>query len=268
VLGLSKHWTEKMFVEKPAYIQTMLEHAIERADIDVTGLKAILSKMGVPEHSWVLDLCCGIGRHSVLLAEMGYRVVGVDLSPEYITRARELATNRAVSDNVEFIVGDMREINTVLKGFQGRFSAVLNLFTSFGYYDEETDLDVLSQLFDLTASQGIVLIDIINRDWLIRHFQARDFHVISDNLVRVEERRLNLETSRMENTWTYYERHEHDLKFVDVFEVDHRVYSLHELKRLVESSGWTYQASYGNFNLDPLTMDSTRMILVAKKPTS
>ena len=145
----------------------------------------------------------------------------------------------------------MRAIKAVLKGFKGRYNAVLNLFTSFGYYNEETDIDVLSQLFDLTASQGILVIDIINRDWLIRHFQTRDFSFIGDKLVCIEERRLNLENSRMENILKYYERHEHDLKFVDSFEVDHRAYSLHELKRLVGSSGWTYQACYGNWNLGP-----------------
>jgi len=86
--------------------------------------------MDVPEQSMVLDLCCGIGRHSVLLAEKGFRVVGVDLSPEYIIRARELVKARAVSEKVEFKVGDMREIKAVLKSYKGRFNAVLNLLRS------------------------------------------------------------------------------------------------------------------------------------------
>jgi len=254
-----------MFVEKPTLIKTLLENAIERADVEVTRLEKIFSNMDVPEQSLVLDLCCGIGRHSVLLAEKGYKVVGVDLSPEYITRATELAKDRAVSEKVEFKVGDMRAIKAVLKSFKGQFNVVLNLLTSFGYYDEETDIDVLSQLFDLTASHGILIIDIINRDWLIRHFQARDFSFIGDDLVRIEERKLNLENSRMENVWKCYERKNHDLKFVDSFEVDHRVYSLHELKRLVELGGWTYHTCFGNWNLDPITINSDRMIMVAKK---
>jgi 2-polyprenyl-3-methyl-5-hydroxy-6-metoxy-1,4-benzoquinol methylase len=265
VLWMNKHWTERMFVEKPALFQTTLESRIEQADLEVTGLINIFSMMGVPEHALLLDLCCGIGRHSVPLAEKGFRVMGVDLSPQYIMRAQELATERAVSENVEFTVGDMRTINAVLNGFSGQFHAVLNLFTSLGYYDEEADTDVFSQLLDLTASQGILVIDTLNRDWMIRHFQARDIVFTGDDSVCLEERNLNLETSRTENTWTYYEKHENDLQFVDAFEWDHRVYSLHELKRLVESSGWTYHAGYGNWNLDPLTMDSQRMIIVAKK---
>jgi len=88
---------------------------------------------------------------------------------------------------------------------------------------------------------------------------------MGDDLIRIEERKLNLENSRMENIWKYYERKNHDLKFVDSFEVDHRVYSLHELKRLVELTGWTYQTCFGNWNLDPITINSSRMIMVAKK---
>ena len=86
-----------------------------------------------------------------------------------------------------------------------------------------------------------------------------------DDLVKVIERRPNLENSRMENVWKYYRREGEDLKYLDTIEVNHRVYSLHELKKLVEKSGWTYQTHYGSFNLDAFTMDSKRMILVAKK---
>ena len=55
------------------------------------------------------------------------------------------------------------------------------------------------------------------------------------------------------------------MEHVETFEVDHRVYSLHELKALVEESGWRYRACYGGFGMEPFTMDSKRMILVAER---
>jgi len=262
---MKKHWTERMFVEKPSLFGATLEKAIERASSEVAGLENIFSQFRVSRNSLVLDLCCGIGRHSVLLAEKGYKVVGVDLSPEFITRAKEIAIERNVSKNVDFRVGDMRQIGNLLKDYKRKFDAILNLYTSIGYYDEEADRDVLSQLFDLTAPSGILLIEIANRDWIIHHFLARDINYPSDDLVLVQERKLNLENSRMENVWKYYKKKGNDLTYLDAFELDHRVYSLHELKSLAELSGWTYQACYGSFNLDPLTIDSNRIVLVAKR---
>lgn len=263
---MEKHWTEKLFIEKPLLFGTAVENLIEQASAQVTGLIEIFSRFQVLENSLILDLCCGIGRHSVVLAEGGFKVVGVDFAPDFIARAKEIAAERNVGENVEFKVGDMREIREVLKDHKEKFNAIVNLTTSIGYYDEETDRDVLMQLSGLTASKGILIIDIINREWLIRHFQARDVFHIGDDLVQVIDRRLNLENSRIENVWKYYKKQGPDLKYLDTIEVHHRVYSLHELKKLVEESGWTYQTCYGGFKLESFTMDSNRMILVAKKP--
>ena len=70
----------------------------------------------------------------------------------------------------------------------------------------------------------------------------------------------------MFNVWEWYREVDGDLVHQETVEVDHRVYSLHELKGLVEESGWSYQACHGGFELGPLTFDSQRMIIVAKKP--
>jgi len=262
---MNKHWTERMFIEKPSLFGVTLEKAVERARAEAAGLEDIFSKHAVPKNGLVFDLCCGIGRHSVVLAERGFRVVGVDLSPEFIARAGEMAVERNVAEKVEFRVGDMRKIGNVLKDYEQKFNAVVNLYTSIGYYDEETDKDVLRQVLGLTSPKGILVIETKNRDSLIRHFRHKDIDYVNDDLVLIEERSLNLENSRMESVWKYYRKKENDLKFLDAFEVDHRVYSLHELKRLAESSGWTYQTCYGSLNLEPLTMDSNRMVLIAKK---
>ncbi len=261
-----KHWTERMFVDQAQLYKATLETLVERARADVDGLKRLFEEHGVPSGGAVLDLACGIGRHSVLLAEEGYRVVGVDLSPAFIARAEELAAERGADERVEFRVGDMREVGSLLKEFRGGFDAVVNLFTSMGYWDEATDGEILGQLLGLSAPGGVLVVDIVNRDWLVRNFQARDFFRWEDGRVQLADRRLDLESSRMFNVWEWYREADGDLVHQDTVEVDHRVYSLHELKGLVEESGWSYQACYRGFDLGPLTFDSQRMILVAKKP--
>lgn len=262
---MGKHWTEKLFIENANLYGLTMERLVESSSAEVTGLINIFSEFQISKNSLVLDLGCGIGRHSVALAEKGFKVVGVDLSPEYIARAKEMAAERGVNKNCDFKVGDMRRISEVLNGYQGKFNAVINLFTSMGYYEEETDRQVMAQLQELTAPQGVLVIDISNRDWLIRHFQTRDVYHIGEDLVQIVERKLNLENSHMENIWRFYRQQDEDLKHLDTIEVDHRVYSLHELRRLVEEGGWTYQNCYGGFNSEPFTMDSRRMVLIAKK---
>jgi len=190
----------------------------------------------------------------------------VDLSPTFIARAREIAEERSVSERVEFRVGDMRNIGELLEGFESRFAAILSMFTSLGYYDEETDGRILTQLLELTVPGGILVIEIANRDALIRKFQEKDFFQLPDDKLQLAERRLDLETSRMHNVWRWYREEGRDLKHLETVELDHRVCSLHELKGLVEDSGWDYVGGYGGFQQEPLTMDSFRMVLIGRKP--
>jgi SAM-dependent methyltransferase len=262
---MGKHWTEKLFIEKPCYYKTTLGKVIKRASAEVTGLMNIFSKLKVPEDGLILDICCGIGRHSVVLAERGFKIVGVDISPEFIARAKESAVERKVSHKVDFRVVDMRDLTKVFKDYKRKFDATINIFTSLGYYNEKTDKNILQQISELTKNNGVLVIDIANRDEIIRHLLPKDITQIDDNLVNIEERRINLENSRMETVWKYYRKHGDDLKHMDTFELDFRVYSLHELKRLVEESGWTYQTCYGRLNLEPFTMESKRIVLIAKK---
>ena len=264
-VSMKKHWTERMFVDNPSLFAARLEGLVEQAEAEVDGLLNIFSEHQVPSGGLVLDLACGIGRHSVLLAEKGFEVVGVDISPSFIARAKELASEAGVGELVDFRVGDMRRVGELLDAFEGRFDAVINLFTSMGFWDEGTDRRILAQLLELTAPNGVFIIDIVNRDWLVRVFQARDFSQDEDGVFQLVDRRLDLESSRMYNVWKYYRERDGDLAHLETIELDHRVYSLHELKRLVEDSGWTYKTCYGSFGQEPFAMDSNRMVLVARK---
>jgi hypothetical protein len=135
-----------------------------------------------------------------------------------------------------------------------------------GYWDREMDREIFTQVLGLAAPEGVLVVGTVNRDWLVRHFQARDFNRWPDGRVQIFERRLDLESSRMFNVWRWYQEREGDLEHLETIELDHIVYSLHELKGLVEGCGWAYQACYGGYDLKPLTTDSNGMILVARRP--
>lgn len=107
---MEKHWTEQLFIDNGEIVRSIDERVFRRAEAEVTALMRIFSSEGVHSEAKVLDLCCGIGRHSIFLAERGYNVVGVDLSPTLIARAREIASSRGIEDKVVFLEGDMRDI--------------------------------------------------------------------------------------------------------------------------------------------------------------
>jgi SAM-dependent methyltransferase len=262
---MDRHWTERMFIDAAHLFGADLEERVERAREQAAGLIDIFSEFQVPRGSTILDLASGIGRHSVALAEMGYKVVGVDISPAYIERAKEMAEERGVGESCDFRIGDMRWVGEELDDCRGKFGATISMYTSMGYYDEETDESILRQLLSLAATNGVLIIDGAPRDRFIRQMRPIYVDEIGEDLVLIEESKWNLESSRIENVWRYYRKDGKDLRHLDTIETDHRVYSLHELRRMVEDGGWTYRVCYGGFDREPFTMDSRRMILIAQK---
>ena len=108
----------------------------------------------------VLDLCCGQGRHSIALANTGVNVTGVDLSEEMLAIARE--TSQHMSTPPDFIQADMRNLPQTLNG---KFDAAINMFSSFGYLETESDDQaVLHQIANALKPGGQMMMDLLNRE--------------------------------------------------------------------------------------------------------
>jgi SAM-dependent methyltransferase len=107
----------------------------------------------------LLDLCCGPGRHATQLATHGYTILGIDNNPDAIAKAR-----RSPAANLTYLVHDMREIAAL----PGAFDGAINLWHSFGYFDDATNLDVLRQVRDKLRPGGRFVLDIYNRSSLER----------------------------------------------------------------------------------------------------
>ncbi|MCD6263962.1 hypothetical protein J7L60_06115 [Candidatus Bathyarchaeota archaeon] len=150
----------------------------------------------------------------------------------------------------------MLNVREVLKDHLGSFNAVINMFTSLGYYGKEEDEKVLGQLWDLSAPGGVLVIDVANRDWIVRHFIPRDYYEHAGGVINIVARRLVLENSEIVATYEYYERRGEDLRHRATVRMSLRLYSLHELINLIERTGWRYIRSFGDFDLNPCTIDS------------
>ncbi len=257
------HWTHRMFVEKPETFLAVHEAGLEYAASQAERLEQILLKAGVPPGGRLLDAPCGIGRHAIHLAERGWRVTGVDLVPAYLERAKALAAERGVEDRLTLRTGDLREVGALLAG-AAPFDGVLNIFTSLGYWDDATDRAILRQFHDLTAAAGALVVETINRDFVVRHFQPTSVEEYGD-LVNVERRQMDFEASRVRSRWTFYRKEGEDLREEVDVDVSNRVYSPHELRALLEAGGWRKVKVYSGWDLKPLSSDVYRLMAVGRK---
>lgn len=108
--------------------------------------------LNLPEKAKVLDLACGKGRHSIYLNQLGFNVLGADLSENSIAEA-----SKNSNETLHFKVHDMRE------PFEEKFDAIFNLFTSFGYFENDDDnLTTLKAIKESLSEYGFAVIDFMN----------------------------------------------------------------------------------------------------------
>ena len=205
----------------------------------------------------VLDLCCGHGRHAVILALTGLRVTGLDLSEAYLERAASIAASAGV--DLPLVCSDMRELP-----FEARFDAVINIFTSFGYLNsDEEDQKVLHQVAKALKPGGQFLIDLINREWVVSNYVREERKVVPNGTVYEERREIDLLHSRINNSFTVTSP-DGTAHHTDGLTI--RLYSLTELVRKLEAAGLVYRTVYGGYELERYCVESRRMIVVADKP--
>jgi ubiquinone/menaquinone biosynthesis C-methylase UbiE len=117
-------------------------------------VKKMVNWLDLEQGARLLDLCCGMGRHSMALSEFGFTVTGVDLSKVLLQEAVKLDGDGQVT----WIHGDMRDVP-----LSEPFDAVVNLFTSFGYFDEDKQNEkVLHEMHRLLKKEGRFIIDFLN----------------------------------------------------------------------------------------------------------
>ena len=255
--------TEDLFLKQGDLFVKLHERALERTGPEASALSALLRKHGLRDGGTILDAPCGLGRHAIHLAELGYVVSGLDPSPLYIDRASRLRERLGLQDRLELKVGDLRNVGDAFRG--RRFDAAICTWQSLGYWDEETDLSILKQLLGLTSERGLLVVDVLNRDHLVKHMTSFGITRFEDGTELHETRRLNYESSHLEMIWEFYKREGENLKHRTTAKVRLRVYALHELRDLLRRAGWHPLEEFGSFAFDPVTLESKRLLIVASK---
>ena len=202
----------------------------------------------------VLDLCCGFGRHSLALLDEGIDVVGIDLSQNLLDASGSLEGSAALRGRL--LRADVRWVPLQSQSFD----AVVNLFSSFGYFTQEQDQQVLDEMARLTRLGGRVVMDMMNpariREGLVAksvrtqgELTIREERALEDGARRVTKQVTVLAPGGESRTWRE----------------DVRMYELEELEPMFEARGLLLQRAEGGFDGSPLSPQSERQLLTLRR---
>jgi SAM-dependent methyltransferase len=249
----SKPWFEEVFDED--YLRTL---PFMSADQTLREVEFIEASLALKPGARVLDIGCGYGRHAIELVQRGLDVTGLDLSLPLLIRAADEAQKRAMS--VNFVHADMREM-----AFEEQFDGAYSMLTSFGYFDEETNLRVAEGIGRSLKPGARFLLDIVNRDYIVSDLPSRVWWE-GNGCVVLEEVDFNFHTSRILTHRSIVFEDGRQLEQ----EISVRAYSLHEIGRLLRQAGFRVLevsgslATRGNF----FGNTSRGLLILAEKRTA
>lgn len=210
--------------------------------------------MGLPVGARVLDVPCGQGRHSHLLAEAGYDVDGVDYSPDLL----KIAARRGTGPTLRYQRADMRKLRA---SWKNRFDAVLNLFTSFGFFAHpKDDAKVIAEFARVLEPGGCLVWHGVSRDGVMARFLARDWWSSTDHTLFAQEREFDPLSGMLSVASTWRRGRQTGVRRHAV-----RLYTATRLSELCSEAGLVVEEAYDGFSPRPLGRTSTEMLLVARK---
>ncbi|MHA2151508.1 MAG: class I SAM-dependent methyltransferase [Candidatus Thorarchaeota archaeon] len=219
-----------------------------------TEVDSIKSLCKIQKEDIILDLCCGIGRHSLEFARRGHKVVGVDRTQRYLDRA--VTQSKGENLDIEFVKDDMRTFYR-----KNSFDLVLSIFTSFSYFeDHEEQMLVLRNIYSSLRAGGRFILESMGKEILARIFLKQSWSEWPHGFM-MEERQAIENWSKMHNKWVFVERN----GTVHRWDVVHWIYSGVEIKEMLEKVGFSNVLVFGGLDGSPYDNEATRLVVVATK---
>jgi SAM-dependent methyltransferase len=251
----------------------------EIADQNSTDSQLKFIENTLKPKGFVLDLACGSGRHSIPLSKKGHSMVGLDVSSNLL----KIANNR--DDGVQLIKADMR----FLPFKSETFSAALSMDTSLGYLPtQQDDLQSLSSIREALISSGVLIVDVFNRERLIKKHKANwlrqfkwallpflmrpnrfaawmSFHFFKwreyPSFFLLQKRSIDAKGARLHDLWVICDKEDGRIR---VFEHNVRLYNFLQLKGVLEKAGFIINGVYGGYDGQEFSSSSSRLILIGK----
>jgi len=237
----TENWYTSWF-DTPYYHILYKNRDLKEAGVFMENLTSFLQ---LPKNAEILDLACGKGRHAKYLNELGFNVTGVDLSPKSIAFAKQFENS-----SLHFKEHDM------CLPYPKKFDAVFNLFTSFGYFENEEDnLKTIKAIKAELKSNGFAVIDFLNAEYVKRNLVPSETKTI-DNITFHINRAI-------EDGYIikkiYFQHNNEDF----TFEERVKAISLSEFKNCFNQANIKLLNCFGDYQLNEYKEDtSERLILI------
>jgi len=219
----------------------------DRNDIDAqVFMRNITSFLALPKGSHIADIPCGKGRHSVYLNSLGYTVTGGDLSENSIAHAKQFE-----NETLRFVVKDMRQ------PIKNKYEAIFNLFTSFGYVEDDAeDILILKNLKNGLKENGVLVLDFLNVEKVRQTIVTNEVKIVDGIIFSIQrkivsgfiQKQISFEVNGEFHSYT-----EH-VKYID----------LPKMETYFAEAGLKIQHVFGDYELNSFDVQhSNRLILVA-----
>jgi len=240
-----KNWFDSWFDTKYYHI-LYKNRDFSEAENFITNLT---SDLKIAPNKSILDLACGKGRHSIFLNKLGYKTTGVDLSKQSIEHANQFKT-----PTLDFFVHDMRE---QIKN--NSFDYVFNLFTSIGYFEDESDnLKMLNSIDSYTNENGVLVIDFMNANKVVSNLVLDEVKVIEGITFTINRK---VENGFIIKTISFTDNNQ---KFN--FQEKVQALELHHFENYLKETNFSIYKVVGDYNLGNFDVEkSNRLIIFAKK---
>ncbi len=214
----------------------------------------LIEMMELPVGSRILDVPCGQGRHAHLLAEAGYDVDGLDYSAHLLAAAKK----RGSGKNLRYTRGDMRKMPAK---WTGKFDAVVNLFTSFGFFSHpKEDVKVIAEFARVLKPGGILVWHGGSLDGVMARFLAKDWWTTRDGTLIAQEREFDPLSGRLTVNSTWQRGAKQGTRTHHI-----RLYTATRLAELCSDADMIVEQAFDGWADRPLRRTSSEMLLLARK---
>jgi len=252
-----EHWTREAFIQDADIYLPELKLVDGFGNQEVEAMLDLLN--GDVEPSSVLDVGCGIGRHARRFAAKGVTATGIDISPTFLSQARELADEEDVNDRTDFRRLDMRKLHRLDK----KFDLIICIFNTIGYFEDDENVEVLRKMHDRLREGGYCIVQVANKDALLKELPDSLVKEMNESMV-VEQYEFDSFTSRVTKIRDLFQGGPGNLDHLGRTEYQVRNYSPPEIERILGDAGFEDISLFGGFDMSPVTADSDRIVALAQ----